>query len=150
MSTISLRDFEKEVLEAFASFWRTGAGFTTVPQIADPNGVFDRSKAGGPFIEWLIQGSPDGETRYSHSVEPNHFARRGTIVFTANVPVRSGDGFAFDMLDQVDYWLTAVSLPNGIFTGVGTPLSLGDDGSFHQVSLSANWLYFTDRPTLLP
>lgn len=145
MSNVTPKAFQDEVMTSFASFW---AGRSP---IASPNKGFDRSKLPAStqaFIEWTIIGRPDGERRLSHSVERNHFRREGTITFTANA--RSGLGLdpCYDLLDAVQDWLTGTSLTTAIFLNLGSPIPLGDDGAFYQVSLSAGWVYLTDRPSV--
>lgn len=144
MSDVSPIEFQDEVMDAFGVYW---AGRT---QIASPNKQFDRAKvptSDPGYLQWFILGDPGGEHRFSHSVERNHFSRTGLITFTANVPILVGLDPALEMLDAVQLFLTAHKFATAIFSGVGTPLPLGDDGAWVQVSLSANWLYFTDRPS---
>lgn len=144
MSDVTPTIFQDEVMDAFATYW---AGRT---QIQSPNDNFNRAKvpeADPGFIQWFILGDPGGQERWSSSVARNHFSRLGKITFTANTPIRVGLDPAYTMLDAVGFWLEASVLDHAIFSGVGTPLPLGDDGAWTQVSLSANWLYFTDRPS---
>jgi hypothetical protein len=146
MPDITPTAFQDEIMNGFGTFWAARS------QIASPNRVFDREKvpAGDDaFIEWTItgDGGSDGQTRYSHSVERNHFSRVGRIVFTASTRLHTGVDPAYALLDAVGHFLEAYKLANAIFTEIGSPLDLGHDGAWHQVSLTANWLYFTDRPS---
>ncbi|MGB5810112.1 MAG: hypothetical protein WBG86_06250 [Polyangiales bacterium] len=144
MSEVSQSDWETAVMTPFATYWAART------EIASPNREFNRAKVeADTFIEWSMLGAAAGETRYSHSVARNHFSRAGSMTFIANVKVHLKVALALDLLDAISlFWETAV-IPNGYFVSVGTPVPLGDDGSWHQVSLSANWLYFTDRPSTL-
>lgn len=63
--------------------------------------------------------------------------------------LREGLDPALELLNDASLFLEAVVVPHAIFSGIGTPIPLGDDGAWSQVSLSANWLYFTDRPSSL-
>jgi hypothetical protein len=146
MPDITPIDIQDEIMDGFATFWAARS------QIGSPNEPFERAKVPADddaYVEWTMIGNVDGEQRYSHSVERNHFSRNGIITFTANVRLRLGLDPALSLLDAVGNFLETYHLANAIFTNLGTPIPLGDDGAWHQVSLSANWLYFTDRPSVL-
>lgn len=150
MSEVTYQAFQDEIMDAFAAFW---AGRT---QIESPNRPFDRAKVPESdlaYVAWTIQGETGGEgageERWSHSVARNHFSRRGPIVFTANVRDEAGIDPAYSILTDCSKFLETVVTPHAIFQEIGTPLSLGSDGAWWQVSLSAQWLYFTDRPSTL-
>jgi hypothetical protein len=145
MPDITQVAFQDEIMNGFAAFW----GERT--QISSPNKEFDREKvpaADATFIEWSISGDPDGQQRFSHSVERNHFSRQGVIVFTANVRSLLRLKPALADLDQCLHFLEAYHLDNAIFRNIGTPVDLGNDGAWHQVSVSADWVYFTDRSSI--
>lgn len=143
MSDITPSIWQSRIMDAFEIYWTT-VNPTVI--IASPNREFDRAKVvGTTFVEWDIQGSPDGQTRYSNSVARNHFSREGSMTFVANVKVLEKVALALDLLDAIGlFWETAV-IEGGFFRNIGTPLTLGSDGAWYQVSLSTNWLYFTDR-----
>ena len=147
MSNITPTAWQTEVMDAFIAYW---APIHPDVQIASPNRPFDRSKVPeDTFVEWSLIGEAGGQTRYSNSTANNFFSRIGTMTWTANVKVQLKVELALDLINDIGLFYETVLLEDGYFTGVGTQVPLGDDGSWYQVSLSANWIYFTDRQSVL-
>ncbi len=147
MSEITFQAAQDEVMSNFATYW---AGRT---YIQSPNRPSVRSKIDPTegYIEWLMTGAAGGQTQASHSVDRNHFQRDGTLTFTANAPKndKGGTDLATNLLEAALHFIEAWKLPNVRFRNLGTFVPLGDDGTYAQVSVSADWFYFTDRASAL-
>ncbi len=140
MSDITPLLLRNSILTAFDTFWAQRT------PIAVPNVAFDPDKVDGDaWARVTITGRPEGEARHSHSVARTALSREGDL--TIQVSVRSGTDLdlAYALTDAVIEWMGKPSLATAYFTKVGTPIELGDTGAWFQVSVSATWLYFTDK-----
>ncbi len=145
MSDVSTITAQDEIMDGFKVFWGDRS------QIASPNDrAFDRDKIPSDedaFIEWALAGGE--ESRHSHSVERNNFFRTGPIVFTAHVRLRRTLDPGYLLLDAASHFMEAYKLDTVYFNVIGTPADQGDDGAWHQITLGANWNYFTDRTSVV-
>lgn len=147
MSEVTQDAWDSRVMTAFKTYWDT---VHPGVQIASPNRDFEPAKIPADvktYLEWADVGLD--QTRYSHSVARNHFSRTGVFTFTAHVRLGEKLKLATDLVETCGRFFETVVIADGYFQKVGVPLDLGHDGAWHQVSISGNWLYFTDRPSTL-
>jgi hypothetical protein len=143
MSNVTALQFRDSLFNAFAAFW---AGRT---QIAAPNVDFDPDKLPAGETAWVrlfILGDPEGgQVRLSSSVQPDHFQRSGTS--TVEVYVRQGGDLdeAYTLAEAVMEFLESPGVAAAKFSTLSQPQEFGPDGTWFQVSVSASWLYWTDR-----
>ena len=72
------------------------------------------------------------------------------MTFIANSRLHVGEDAALTLLDAAGHFLEAPGVQNFWFTNIGTPIPIGNDGAWWQITLSAEWHYFTDRSSTLP
>lgn len=146
MSYVSPLQFQNDFLSAFTTFWAART------PIAYPNVNFDPAEAVGSAMDaaWVrvyLLGEVDpGQVRYSNSVQSDHFGR--TLVVTFEVYVRQNTSLdqSYTLIDAVLEFLQKPDVPNMIITNTSSPVEIGPDGTWFQVTVSAGLLYYTDRP----
>jgi len=147
MSDVTPRTFRDDLLGAFNTYWT--ALHSDVP-IAFPNVVFDPEDVGesdtGAWVRVAIVGSSEGgQIRYSNSVARNHWQRNGKITFEVYVREQASTDRIYDLVDDIALFLENPGSDFAVISNISAPVELGPDGTWFQVSLSADWLYFTDR-----
>lgn len=145
MSNVTPRQFTDDLLTSFTTFW---AGRTP---LAYPNVDFDPASEVGddPSAAWVrifIQGADPGVQRFSNSVQNDHYARAGRVVYEIYVRQAASTDLAYDLADAILEWFQKPEVPNALFLNFSDPVEIGPDGTWFQVTLSADWVYFTDRP----
>ena len=144
MSYVSPVDFYDSALDAFSTFW---AGRTPVSY---PNKTFSPEEEvgddpGGAWCRIFIAGDPLGQTQYSNSVRTDHFIRTGQIVIESYVRQQAGAQSAYVLADAALLFFQQQSIPDATLSNISSPLEVGSDGVWYQISVSATWRYFTDR-----
>ncbi len=142
MSNVTPLAFRDSIFTAFSAFW---AGRT---QIAAPNVAFDPAEIPEDETAWVrlyILGDVQGQSRLSRSVNPDHFARSG--IFTIEVYVREDGDLdeAYTLADAALEFLESPGVAASNFSNVSTPQEFGPDGTWFQVTVSAAFVYWTDR-----
>lgn len=147
MSNVTPEAFLDDLLGAFDTFWT--AANPTVP-IAYPNRPFDPSDAGeGLDAAWirvvLLGNESEGQQRFSNSVARTHWHRSGKITFEIYVREGNSTGRAYGLADSALLWLENTGATYAMVSNISAPVEVGPDGTWFQLSLSADWLYITDR-----
>jgi hypothetical protein len=142
MSNVTALDFRSSVFTAFAAFWADRT------QIAAPNTNFDPAAIPENETAWVrlyILGNAQGQTRLSRSVNPDHFARSG--IFTIEVYVREGRDLdeAYTLAEAAMEFLESPGVAAANFSNISPPQEFGPDGTWFQVTISAAFVYWTDR-----
>ncbi len=142
MSEVTALQFRDTLFTAFDTFWAKRT------QIAPPNVPFNPDTLPEGEKAWVrlyILGDGDGQVRYSNSVARNHFQRAG--LFTVEVYVREGVDLdeAYTLAEAVQEFLAKPGVADSFFTNVSQPQEIGPVGAWFQVSVTAAWLYWTDR-----
>jgi hypothetical protein len=140
MSDITPLAFQDAFLDAFTTRWAAQT------PIAYPNVSFDPAALTEWVRVYLLGDDEPGLTQYSNSVASDHFSR--TLTATFEVYVRMGTSLdrAYALIDVVLQFLQKPNVSNMIVTHIGSPREIGPDGTWFQVTVSANLLYYTDRP----
>lgn len=139
MANVTALEFRNTVLTAFDTFWADRT------QISVPNVPFDTEAVGDEWVRVTLLGTAEGQTKLSSSVTPTHFTREGTITIGSYVRTDLDTDLAYTRADSVLQWLENPGVANAVFTGLSSPIENGLDGAWWVVSVSANWLYITDR-----
>ena len=147
MSDVTPKIFRDDVMDSFNTYW-TGA-HSDVP-ISFPNLPFDPEGVGetetGAWVRLWIQGNvDDGQVRLSNSVASNHWRRSGKIAFEVYVREQSSTDLAYDLASDVSLWLENPGTTFGWFSNISAPVEVGPDGTWFQVSVSADWTYLSNR-----
>ncbi len=142
MSNVTPLAFRDSLFTAFAAFWADRT------QIAAPNVAFDPSEIPADETAWVrlyILGNTEGQARLSGSVNPDHFSRSG--IFTVEVYVREGGDLneAYTLAEAVIEFLESPGVPASNFRNISPPQEFGPDGTWFQVTVSAAFVYWTDR-----
>lgn len=142
MSEVTALDFRNTLFTAFDTFWAKRT------QIAPPNVAFNPDTLPTGETAWVrlyILGDATGQVRFSRSVTPHHFQRSG--LFTVEVYVREGTDLdqAYALAEAAQEFLAKPGVANSNFFNVSQPQEIGPIGAWFQVSVTAAWLYWTDR-----
>ncbi len=142
MSNVTPLGFRNALFTAFDAFWADRT------QIAVPNVDFDPDKIPSTDTAWVrlfILGDAAGQQRLSGSVEPQHFGRTG--IFTIEIYVRQNADLdeAYALADDALSFLEGNGVADMKFSNLSSPQELGTDGTWFQLSVSAAWVYWTDR-----
>ncbi len=146
MSYVSPLAIQNALLESFTTFWAART------PIAYPNSNFDPAALLGDDLEaawvrvYLLGDVEPGQVRYSNSVASDHFSRSMTITFEVYVRQNTSMDQPYTLIDNVLEYLQKPDVPNAIFTNISSPVEIGPDGVWFQVTVSADLLYYTDRP----
>ena len=142
MSNVTALEFRTALFTAFDTFWADRT------QIAPPNVPFDPDKIPEGDTAWVrlyILGAEGGQERLSQSVDPHHFSRSG--IFTVEVYAREGADTdeAYELAEAAIEFLENPGVDASAVSNISSPRELGRDGAWFQVSVSASWVYWTDR-----
>jgi len=147
VSDVTPLAFQDSLLGAFKTYFE--ALYPTIP-ISYPNKHFDTADAGddddATWVRIYILGSNDaGVIRYSNSVARNHFQRNGFV--TVEIYTRQGGSLArpYAVANDILRFFENPGVPNALFSNLSAPQETGPDGSWFQLTVRADWLYFTDR-----
>lgn len=148
MSDVTPRAARDDLIGAFKTYWDASA-FSSVP-LAYPNLPFDPEDAGeandAAWVRIFIVGDLDaGQTRLSNSVARNHWIRSGTITFEVYVREGAATDRVYGLVDAIALWMEDPGLSFVFLNNMSAPVEIGPDGTWFQVSISADWRYFTDR-----
>lgn len=149
MSDVTPRDFSDDVWGQFQAYWDT-AQPTLSEYVAYPNRAFDPEEIGESdtqaWVRAVIVGNQEGGmVRYSNSVDRNHWQRNGRITFEVYVREQTSSDLAYELIDDIMFWMENPGTEFAIFSNISAPVEIGPDGTWFQVSISADWRYFTDR-----
>lgn len=150
---VTPKAFRDDMLGAFKAFWD---GLHSDVPVAYQNVAFDSDEETrlSPSNSWVRVSflgdsgqDTEGQVRYSNSVQRNHWSRTGRIFFEIYVREldESGTDFAYDLASDVLLWLENPKSAFAVISEISAPVELGPDGTWFQMSVSADWLYFTDR-----
>ena len=138
MSNVTAVAFRDSVFAAFDAFWldRTSVEWQGKP--FDPGTL-------ASYASVHLQGTPGGQTRYSNSVDPHHFSRAGTFTVTCSVRQDRSTDTVYALAEAATQFMEKPSIADAVFSNVSPPVELGPDGTWFKVSVSSDYLYFTDR-----
>jgi hypothetical protein len=141
MAGLTPSEFRDALFEAFESYWASRT------PIAWPNKQFDPDSIGeadnDAYVKPVIQGIPEGQAMIGAS---GYFQRTGLII--VNVYTRTGTSTdrAYALADNVlEFFEDPVpDVAEAIFNRLGIQ-EFPPGEAWFQVSVTANYLYFTDR-----
>lgn len=142
MSEVTALDFRNTLFTAFETYW-AGRTEIQVPNVDfDPETLPDTEEA---YVRLFILGDEDGQTRLSNSIDRAHFQNAG--IFTIEVYVRKGIDLdlGYQLAQAAIDFLQKPGVADSNFTNISPPRELGPTGAWFLVSVSASWLYWTDR-----
>lgn len=147
MSDVTPIAFRDDMLGAFRTFWL--ARNPTVP-VAYPNLPFDPESAGeavdAAWIRITIQGNAaPGQQRFSNSVARTHWHRNGTVAIEVYVREGGSTDRCYALANDVAQWMENPGMTYAMLRNLGSPVEIGPDGTWYQLSLSADWMYLSDR-----
>ena len=140
--------FQEDVLGTFKTYWE--ALHADVP-IAYPGVEFNPAEdvPEDDDAAWLriwIRGNAEqSQTRYSNSLSTNFWMRKGRITFEVYAREDNGATRAYALVNDASKWLENSGCAFAMFGNISAPVEVGPDGTWFQVSISADWSYLTDR-----
>lgn len=145
MSDVTPTIFRDAVFAAFDTFWadRTPVAYPNLE--FDPDSAFPTPGADDAWARLFLLGSADGMERYSSSVLSNHWSRSGVLTLEAYGRQGGSTDRVYELADAFMQWLENPGVANTVFSEITQPQEVGPDGTWFQVVVTANWLYFTDR-----
>lgn len=147
MSNVTPAQWQEDVLTAFKTFM--DANHPTIP-IAYPNRAFDIEDAGEAddaiwVRPYILGANDDGQIRFSNSVASNHYQRNGILTIEIYIRQQGSLSAAYAVANNILLFLENPGISNSVFNNISAPQEIGPDGSWFQLTVRADWLYFTDR-----
>lgn len=144
MSDVTPLDFSNALRTAFNTFWAART------PIAWPNKDFDPARevgddADAAWVRFASVGDTDGNQRYSGSVDRAHFSRSGIATIEVYVRQQQTTDLAYTLANAALQFFEKPGVANALFGNISSPVEIGNDGTWFQLTVSANWTYFTDR-----
>ncbi len=138
MSEVTSLAFRDNVLTAFDTAWADET------EIAAPNVDF-KLDGKDEWVRLYILGNTYGQERFSSSVSTNFWRRTGILTIEIFVRQNTDLDRAYVLAEKAILWLENPGVADSIFNTRSAPVEIGTDGTWFQVTVTADWQYFTDR-----
>lgn len=147
MSELKHNEFQDAVNGSFTTYWAARTPIAYANKTFDPaEEVGDEDDAA--WVRLALVGSDDGgQQRFSNSVDRNHFSRNGRVVVEIYVRQGTSNQRAYTLAEDVLTWMEnpVPGVANTVLSNLTAPVEIGSDGTWYQVTVTADWVYYTDK-----